>query len=141
MDQYFSKAANGKYDDFCERFARAFDCYIADKLKNAGIKNPYLSAHSEAFVFQDKQGETIHAVPMKDEREQINQKFDELIQKLKELALLHQRDIPEQASDKKIEKMSAYQTKTSITDIRNLVAEQRLDMGFTNTYKRDFHGR
>ena len=47
----FAKTPHGEHYDLCEKFARAFDCYIADKLREAGIENQYLTAHSEEFVF------------------------------------------------------------------------------------------
>ena len=47
----FAKTPHGENYDLNEKFARAFDCYIADKLREAGIENQYLTAHSEEFVF------------------------------------------------------------------------------------------
>lgn len=80
-------------------FARAFDCYISDKLKEDGQKSEYLSAYANAFRYQDaKTGELIAAVPLGEERKLLNQKFDTLIADLKERGLLAQfleaRSIP-----------------------------------------------
>lgn len=130
MRRYYAKTAHGDHYEFCERFARAFDCYIADKLKKAGIQNQYLTAHSEAFVFQDKNGETIYAMPMGKEREQINQKFDALILTLKEIGLFHPRELPEQNLKINTEYLTQYSSKTSIAAIRNLVAEQQKKTSF-----------
>jgi len=43
------------------------------------IHQHYLTAHSETFVFQDKNGETIYVMLIGKEWEQINRKFDELV--------------------------------------------------------------
>lgn len=131
-DHYFSKTAHGEYGDFCERFARAFDSYIADKLRQAGIQNQYLTAHSEAFVFQDESGRIVHAIPMGEERKKMNQKFDELILKMKERGLFHQRIGQNQSLCMNTEK-------TSIADIRCMVAGQQKKLDFgrkarTNSY-------
>lgn len=125
MRRYFAKTAHGDHYAFCERFARAFDCYVADKLKKAGIQNQYLTAHSEAFVFRDKNGETIYAMPIGKEREQINQKFDGLFLMLKEMGLFHPRKLPEQNLEINKKHLTLYSSKTSIAAIRSLVAEQR----------------
>ncbi len=137
MCRYFAKTAHGDHYEFCERFARAFDCYVADKLKKAGIQNQYLTAHSEAFVFQDKNGETIYAMPIGKEREQINQKFDELILMLKEMGLFHPRELPEQNLEIDKEHLTPYSSKTTIAAIRSLVAEQQKKIVFGQKARTD----
>lgn len=94
-------------------------------LKTAGIQKQYLTAHSKAFVFRDKNGETIYAMPTGKEREQINQKFDGLILMLKEIGLFHPRKLPEQNLEINKKHLTLYSSKTSIAAIRSLVAEQR----------------
>ena len=142
MRRYYAKTAHGDHYEFCERFARAFDCYVADKLKKAGIQNQYLTAHSEAFVFQDKNGETIYAMPTGKEREQINQKFDALILTLKEIGLFHPRERSEQNLKINTEYPTQYSSKTSIAVIRNLVAEQQKNTDFGQKARTNsFYGR
>ena len=88
FDNMFSKATHGYWQSECEMFARAFDCYIADKLKAAGQKSDYLSAYADGFKMPGKDGEVISAVPVGDERELLNQKFDVLIADLKERGII-----------------------------------------------------
>ena len=41
FDALFSKAKHGYWQSSCEMFARAFDCYIADKIKASGERSDY----------------------------------------------------------------------------------------------------
>lgn len=88
FDNMFSRATHGYWASECEMFARAFDCYISDKLKSAGQRSDYLTAHADAFKMPGKDGEIIAAVPLGEERELFNQKFDVLIADLKEQGIL-----------------------------------------------------
>ncbi len=126
----FAKTPHGEHYDLCEKFARAFDCYIADKLREAGIENQYLTAHSEEFVFQYESGRVVYAIPMGEERKKLNQQFDQLILKMKELGLFHHRN--EQENSMTINKENALKDtrKTSIADIRSMVAESRENTEF-----------
>lgn len=63
-------------------FARAFDCYIADKLREKGLRSDYLTAHSDCFV-EEMSGTIYCAYPVGNERERLNQLFDALIADLK----------------------------------------------------------
>ncbi len=130
MHRHFAKTSHGELYDFREKFARAFDCYIADKLQKAGIENQYLTAHADEFEFQYESGRIVYAYPIGEERKQINQKFDELILKMKELGLFHQRKEKAQnlSMNKEIELEKI--AKTSIADIQNMVAEERETMNF-----------
>lgn len=124
LDQHFSKAEHGRYSQSCELLARAFDCYVADKLAAEQARNQYLTNHSEAFVFKESNGEYICAVPMGYERLRINQKFDEMFRELKELGIFHQGRIVKSMPTPQ------YQTeerdiKTSLEDIRNTITAQR----------------
>ena len=71
-------------------FARAFDCYIADKIAEAGLKSDYLSAYANSFVMTDENGKKIAAIPLGEERASINKHFDRLFSDLKTKGLLHQ---------------------------------------------------
>ena len=58
-----------------EMFARAFACYVKDKLAGLGIRSDYLTGHADAFESTAPQGE---------ERLKINEAFDNLIRALKD---------------------------------------------------------
>lgn len=142
ISKYFSKTSHGELYEFREKFARAFDCYIADKLQEAGIENQYLTAHADEFEFQIESGRTIYAFPMGEERKQINQKFDELILRMKELGLFHQRKEQEQSLSTNKENASKETAKTSITNIQSMVAEQRKEREFGRKVKTNpYYGR
>ena len=89
FDSAFSRAAHGYWQSDCEMFARAFDCYIADKIRESGHRSDYLSAYADSFVMPGKDGESIAAIPKGEERKVINQKFDRLFEAIKELGILH----------------------------------------------------
>ena len=67
---------------------------------------------------------------MGEERKKLNQQFDQLILKMKELGLFHYRN--EQENSMTINKKNALEDtrKTSIADIRSMVAESRENTGF-----------
>jgi len=70
--------------------ARAFACYVSDKLKN---QSDYLCGHADlALGFglnKDNELEVIKAFPDGEERTLINKKIDKLIEFLKEKNILH----------------------------------------------------
>lgn len=77
-----------------EMFARAFACYVKDKLAGLGIRSDYLTGHADAFESTAPQGE---------ERMKINEAFDNLIAALKDRHILEaKREI------KKTEKGAAH---------------------------------
>lgn len=83
FDHYFSKGDKGYWSSACEMAARAFACYISDKLAEKGMRNDYLCGHSEAAAA---------ATPHGEERERINRAFDELFKALKAEGLLKPAD-------------------------------------------------
>lgn len=94
FDSLHSKSDHGYWQSTVEMFARAFACYVHDKIEG---KSDYLVGHSEAacsLFYDQKTGKTkeIKAIPVGDERCTINQCFDDLIQALKEKELLHDFD-------------------------------------------------
>lgn len=89
MDKRYAKTIHGRYSDNCEQLARAFECYVADKLKEEGNRSQYLTAHSEDVVFVKEDGEKVYGGPMGREREEFNRGFDLVFQELKELGVLH----------------------------------------------------
>lgn len=101
FDKAYSKNGHGYWQSRCEMFARAFDCYIADKIKEQGYHSDYLSANSDSFYFHNGD-RLIAAFPRGEERQIINKAFDELFQELKERQMLHEAPIltPVFASEK-----------------------------------------
>lgn len=91
FDDQYSKDSHGYWASDCELFARAFACYLADKLATEGKKNDYLNGHCDTYVSMDKKGDWIFAYPRGDERLRINEAFDELISELKEMGILSPR--------------------------------------------------
>ena len=76
---------DGYWESNEEMLARAFACYITDKLNG---QSDYLSGHSESAVSfdMDRNGEPVivKAIPEGDERIAINEAFDQLFADLKE---------------------------------------------------------
>lgn len=92
FDSVHSKTNNGYWQSKVEMFARAFACYVTDKLEG---RSDYLSGHSEnAVSMAVRNGEpvVIKAIPVGEERSEINAHFDELLQELKDKGLLHHRE-------------------------------------------------
>jgi hypothetical protein len=108
MDDYFAKTTFGEYSSYPEEFARAFDCYIHDKLKEQGYTNTYLTAFSEQYRFRDPDGTLICAVPLGREREQIHQSFDRMFQEIRERGMQQEQ-----------------QTKTSLRDVKKIAGTRR----------------
>lgn len=65
-----------------EMFARAFACFVQDKLKDMGISNSYLTGHTGG-----------RADPAGAERKQINLLMEDLMRDLKERGLLHEQQL------------------------------------------------
>ncbi|MBQ9314257.1 MAG: hypothetical protein IJ220_04540 [Clostridia bacterium] len=97
FDNSYSKDSHGYWQSNTEMFARAFACYVHDKLEN---RSDYLCGHSENAigVIYDESNESklIAAFPKGDERKAINQKIDALIEFAKERSLLHDFELQEQ---------------------------------------------
>lgn len=95
FDGQYSKHGHGYWQSTCEMFARAFDCYVSDKLKEAGVRSDYLTAYSDAYVLSGADGARVCAFPQGEERKLLNEKFDVLISDLKERGILHDHLEPE----------------------------------------------
>ena len=86
-DEHFKKDGFGYWSSDCEMLARAFACYTKDTL---GCKSDYLFAHADVYVHQfDDQ--YVSAIPQGEEREILNEKFDQLFYDLKEMGFFHER--------------------------------------------------
>lgn len=92
MGQYHAKDG-GYWTSEIEMFARAFACYVTDKLEGRQQKSDYLSAHSDVatIIVPDKNGnpQVVKAFPVGEERLQINSDIDEFISTLIDLGYLH----------------------------------------------------
>lgn len=89
FDSLYSKEAKGYWQSDKELFARAFACYIKDKLP---YKSDYLCGHAESAVTLSHDKTLIKAYPTGKEREAINKCFDNVIQQVKDLGLIHQQE-------------------------------------------------
>ncbi len=94
FDNLYASEKNGYWKSPVEMFARAFACYVTDKLSN---RSDYLCGHSDlalGFV-TDKNNELqlIKAFPEGEERQTINKQLDKLIDFLKEKNILHDYNI------------------------------------------------
>ena len=85
------------WDSAVEMSARAFACYVMDKLQPQ--RSDYLCGHAECAINmainKDGTAELIKAFPQSEERKAINAVFDELIAELKrEQLLTHVESVP-----------------------------------------------
>ena len=80
----YNKMGHGYWTSNCELFARAFACYLADKLQEKGYRNDYLNGLANAYVIKNDESEKkCYAYPRGEERIRINHAIDELIADLK----------------------------------------------------------
>lgn len=93
MGEHYAKTTHGSHSDNCERLARAFECYVADKLEKERNQSQYLTAHSEAVVLVRENGEKVYGGPVGEERDEINRMFDAMFWELKEIGVLHWRNM------------------------------------------------
>jgi hypothetical protein len=80
MDTEYRRCGFGYWGSSVEMFARAFACYLKDKLWDCGRQNDYLCGHA------DMNG---HGIPKGEERKLLNKDFDALIQTMIEAGLFH----------------------------------------------------
>lgn len=107
IDKAYSKSGHGYWSSACELAARAFSCYIMDKLAEKGITNDYLCGHSEGDpVVLD--GREVFTYPRGEEREAINKAFDHFFDEIKEKLIYNERKIEEQVVE--VEKNGAPHT-------------------------------
>lgn len=89
LHERYARTVHGRHCDNCERMARAFECYVADKLEQEGNQSQYLTAHSGDVIFVKETGEKVYGSPVGREREEINQMFDKMFWELKKMGILH----------------------------------------------------
>jgi len=78
-DKEYCKEKHGYWASETEMFARAFACYVYDKLKNLGIRSDYLCGHANLPS----------AIPKGKEREAINAAIDDMIAEMKSRGYLN----------------------------------------------------
>lgn len=83
FDSIYSKTDNGYWQSKVEMFARAFECYISDKLGSQ--RSDYLCG----LCIKEYENDIVVPFPKGEERREINSCFDELIKELKEKNILH----------------------------------------------------
>ena len=71
FDGQYTKHGQGYWASDCELFARAFACYLSDKLKEKGDRNDYLNGTCDTIVSMDKNGKWIFAYPKGKELKEI----------------------------------------------------------------------
>lgn len=100
FDDICSKTEHGYWQSKVEMFARAFACYVSDKLN---YTSDYLCGHADLaldFVTnKDGEAEVVKAFPEGEERKLINEKMDKLIEFLKEKNILHDSKTQEIKAD------------------------------------------
>ncbi|MEE0930550.1 MAG: LPD1 domain-containing protein [Acutalibacteraceae bacterium] len=92
LDTLYAKSDKGYWSSDIELAARAFACYIHDKLKEQGITNDYLTGH--AFMVGQ-----VPTYPSKEERKEINKVFDKVIEEMKEMGIFHNREETQLAAE------------------------------------------
>lgn len=92
MDKGYTKQGHGYWQSNIEMAARAFACYVQDKLQEQGIRNDYLTGHADLALSVKENGEIFRAYPEGSEREAINKAFDKCIEYVKEIGLYHNRE-------------------------------------------------
>lgn len=122
QDTNYSRDSMGYWSSPCEMFARAFACYVKDKLAEKGIRSDYLCGHAESSIF-----------PQGEERIRINQQFDSMISNLKEQSILNQAIAPVEpdvVSDFRAKTAEMYHPMDSWTpeDIEGLVGDHVIDV-------------
>ena len=88
FDKQHSKTDHGYWQSDEEMFARAFACYVKDKLTS---RSDYLCGHADMAVTHID-GKEVCAFPKGEERKEINEYFDMFIQELKDMDLLHHQE-------------------------------------------------
>lgn len=107
----------GYWDSNVEMTARAFACYVLDKLP---YTSDYLVGHAESAVApvvrKDGSVETLKAYPEGEERRAINAVFDEIVADLKLQKVFTHEDVtlPLQASSREAGQLSRFDKKPSV---------------------------
>nr|WP_289422571.1 LPD1 domain-containing protein [Faecalibaculum rodentium] len=88
-------------------FARAFDCYVKDRLSELGMTNDYLTYNADSFSvpYQKEENDIdiLVAFPVGQEREQINLYFDTMVREISEKGILHEAEFETKSVEDKAE--------------------------------------
>lgn len=115
---YYQNESKTSFSSKHELFARAFACYVNDKLAQNNEKNDYLNGHCFEFKYQKtKNGKEISVVgyPENEERKQINKQFDQFFDKLKEIDLFKTSELVDKNNE---DVKQDLQSQTKINDLR-----------------------
>lgn len=82
LNSSYARDAFGYWNSKAEMFARAFACYIEDKLTEQGIRDDYLTGHADSLMLTTHG--FAHTGTFGWERNLINSYFDQFFDKLKE---------------------------------------------------------
>lgn len=86
IDGSYSRCDKGYWGSTVEMFARAFACYVHDKLN---FQSDYLTGHANTVTARLEDDTLVYGYPIGEERTAINRCFDEVIKELKNLEILH----------------------------------------------------
>ena len=114
IDGMYSKAGHGYWSSEIEMAARAFACYLHDRMNDIGIKNDYLTGHAFQKC-EDSQGNIIAIYPRPIERLEINKAFDKVIEQMKELGIFHEREENQIAAETPNHYITVQRTENAIT--------------------------
>lgn len=89
IDGSYAKCDKGYWQSSVEMFARAFACYVHDRL---GFQSDYLTGHANTTKAKLENGTLVYGYPIGEERTAINRCFDEVMKELKEREMLHDYD-------------------------------------------------
>ena len=143
QDRNYSRDSMGYWSSNIEMFARAFACYVSDKLAEKGIRSDYLCGHAESSIF-----------PSGEERALINQAFDKLITELKEenilTAAVHQETVAEEEAVEEentpVQEAEAQPETEIVSDIMLLKKDDVIEFGgdivvITDVIENELHFR
>ena len=92
FDNTYSKTDKRYWSSNIEMFARAFQCYIKDKL--SPDRNDYLCGHADCYkqevVDRNNDKKVLVAYPEGEERQKLNEQFDKMIEQIKEIGLFQE---------------------------------------------------
>lgn len=107
-DAYTMSGHDNYWSSNIEMAARAFACYVKDKLAEQGIRNDYLCGHAEFPSVPIGEGKVAYTYPRGEERAAINKAFDKVIAELKTRGIINEKkqsldDIIKAASGKTVD--------------------------------------
>ncbi|MGN0671801.1 MAG: LPD1 domain-containing protein [Anaerovoracaceae bacterium] len=133
FDKSHAKTDHGYWQSDAEMLARAFACYVTDKLKSQGKTSDYLSGHSELAVDVSLNADGImkvtKAIPEGREREAINKAFDAFFLEMRKEKIFQPFDKAPEISD--LEKgpksldLKISRTKENMPDYNKLLTENK----------------